>query len=116
MLVSAALFYWIGLVLEAFSLTIHWSTLCRFITLCWFASGTLVMGLPFWSRSLPADSKWVANGVLGFLYLTIAFDLCLVIVGLSNTSTWLAVPLVHAGACYRLLRLEALELRRSFRA
>ena len=105
-LLSIALFYWAGLVLEAFQLSIDWLLVCRTTTAGWFVSAVVIwhqLDRPSPHETHSESSQrvhWATNTLACIL---IAFDVWLLTMGLISLTPWSLVPLLHGVGCYVLL-------------
>ena len=100
---SVALFYWVGLVLEAFQLTVDETSLCRLICVVWSVSA-IVSWMSYRRHSLlehPASSAMYVR-ILRYAYLVafVVLDVWLVVQGIRVGSGWLLIPVTHLVVSY----------------
>ena len=100
---SIALFYWVGLVLEAFQLSAIYGSLCRLICAVWCVS-TIVIWASYRRRSLsvPRSPRSLYLRIPWYLYLlgVMILDLGLFVQGVRVGSGWLLIPITHLIVSY----------------
>ena len=102
---SAALFYWVGLLLEAFQLTIEETALGRLVCVVWCVSAivswTSYRRRPQSGNSTPS-AIYVRIPRYAYVFGFVVLDLWLVIQGLRVGSGWLLIPITHLMLSYRM--------------
>lgn len=99
---SLGLFYWGGLLLEAFGISIAFIWLCRLGALVW--GGTSII---FWQAvniTKPSHNDTAPSPFIGLIYTLILaasalFDSWLCLRGVCSLNPWILVPLGHLALC-----------------
>ena len=100
---SAALFYWVGLLLEAFQLSVEQVSLGRLVCLIWCISA--IVSWTSYRRNSPlghSPQAAIYMRILCYAYLVgfVVLDLWLVIQGLRVGTGWLLIPITHLIVSY----------------